>query len=417
MIVDRPTIKLSQSKYTVADIFNLYMDDYLKNHNVPYHYEKIINDIQNCGTGYFGYTYLECDNCGEMEVTNNSCGNRHCSSCQGGKQRKWVQTQIDNMLPVPYYHVVFTIPALLNALCRYNEHLLYDLLFNSSAETLKQFGRDEKWLGAELGFFGILHTWGQTNWIHPHIHYVVPGGGLDGDKWKDVKYGGKFLFPVSALTKVFRGKFVEGLKKLYYKSKLTIPESMNIGNSKEFESFIDVLVARNWVAYSKAPFKTPEAVVKYIGYYTHRVALSNNRIKSIDNNQVVITYKDYKDNKKEKELKLTGEDFIDRFLFHILPPGFHKLRYFGILANGNTEKREKAIQALKEAGKSKQTEIMKSKHDETKMKKCIKCMKGIMIWIAIFHRYYTVQRMMKIQNLKNRRRIIIEAEKVNTVYD
>ncbi|KPA15828.1 transposase [Candidatus Magnetomorum sp. HK-1] len=236
-------------------------------------------------------------------------------------------------------------------MCRYNESLLYDLLFDSSAETLKQFGRDSKWLGAEIGFYGILHTWGQTNWIHPHIHYVVPGGGWDGDKWKDIKYGGKFLFPVRALSIVFRGKFIEGLKKLYYKSKLTIPKSMNIATNKDFESFIDVVVARNWIAYSNAPFKTPEAVVKYIGYYTHRVALSNNRIKSIDNNQVIISYKDYKDNKKEKELKLTGEDFIDRFLFHILPPNYHKIRYYGILANGNKEKLKKIVTALIESGK------------------------------------------------------------------
>ncbi|ETR68107.1 MAG: transposase [Candidatus Magnetoglobus multicellularis str. Araruama] len=369
MNVDNPEIITIQPKFTVADIFNRFMDDYLKNHSVPYHYEKVINDIQNCGTGYFGYTLLECDNCGEIEITNNSCGNRHCPSCQGGKQRIWVQQQIDNLLPVLNYHVVFTIPAMLNDLCMYNEQLLYELLFKASAETLKQFGRDEKWLGAELGFFGILHTWGQTNWIHPHIHYLVPGGGLDGDKWKDVKYGGKFLFPVRALSIVFRGKFIQGLKKLYYKSKLTIPESMNIQNSKDFESFLDVLVARNWIAYSKAPFKTPEAVVKYIGYYSHRVALSNNRIKSIDNKHVVISYKDYKDNKKEKDLKLTGEDFIDRFLFHILPANFHKLRYFGIFANGNTEKREKAVQALKEAGRYKPE---KKEQNETKPKKMYK---------------------------------------------
>jgi hypothetical protein len=204
MANDTPEIKPSLPKFTVADIFNLYMDDYLESHNIPYHYEKVINSIRNCGTGYFGLTYLKCDNCGEIEITFNSCGNRHCSSCQGGKQRKWVHTQIDNLLPVPYYHVVFTIPAMLNDLCRYNEQLLYDLLFKSSAETLQQFGRDPKWLGAELGFFGILHTWGQKNWIHPHIHYVVHGGGLDGDKWKDIKYGGKFLFPVRALSIVFR---------------------------------------------------------------------------------------------------------------------------------------------------------------------------------------------------------------------
>ncbi|KPA17773.1 transposase, partial [Candidatus Magnetomorum sp. HK-1] len=141
MVTDRPEKIESQTKFTLADIFNLYMEDYLANHNVPYHYRKTISDIQKCGTGYFGYTYHICDSCSEVETTNNACGNRHCPSCQGGKQYKWVETQIDNLLPVPYYHVVFTIPALLNDLCRYNESLLYDLLFDSSAETLKQFGR------------------------------------------------------------------------------------------------------------------------------------------------------------------------------------------------------------------------------------------------------------------------------------
>jgi len=218
------------------------------------------------------------------------------------------------------------------------------------------------------------------------------------------------------LSIVFRGKFIEGLKKLYYKSKLTILESMKVKDNHEFENFIDVLVARNWIAYSKAPFKKPEAVLKYIGYYTHRVALSNNRIKSIDNNQVVITYKDYKDNKQEKELKLTGEDFIDRFLFHILPPGYHKLRYFGIFSNGNTKKQQKAMDALKEAGKFKLSERVEKLNDERNMRKCIKCMKGIMIWIAIFHRYYTVQRAVK-KYISKSNKISLETKIVNAVYD
>jgi len=407
MSTDRPEKIASQAKFTLADIFNLYMDDYLSDHYVPYHYKKAISDILKCGTGYFGYTYHVCDNCSEIETTNNACGNRHCPSCQGAKQFKWVQTQIDNLLPVPYYHVVFTIPALLNDLCRYNETLLYDLLFDSSAETLKQFGRDPKWLGAEIGFYGILHTWGQTNWIHPHIHYVVPGGGWDGDKWKDMKYGGKFLFPIRALSIVFRGKFIEGLKKLYYKSKLSIPKAMKITTNKDFESFIDVVVARNWIAYSKAPFKTPEAVVKYIGYYTHRVAISNKRIKSIDNNQVIISYKDYKDNNKEKELKLTGKDFIERFLFHILPPNYHKIRYYGILANGNNKKREKILKSLIEAGKAKKTSPKENKVNEY-IKKCKKCMKGIMILVAIIHRYYIYQRSIKKQSPVKRDLLISE---------
>jgi len=385
-----------QAKYTLSNIFKLYIDDYLKKHNIPYHYQKIINDIINCGTGFFGFSYYQCDACGTIEVSNNTCNNRHCPSCQGAIQHQWVQTQIENMLPVPYYHVVFTIPALLNDLCRYNERELYNLLFKASAETLKAFGQNEKWLGAELGFFGILHTWGQKGWIHPHVHYIVPGGGLDGEDWKDVKYKAKFLFPVRALSIVFRGKFIEGLKELYYNSKLIIPETMDIPNNQEFEKFIDVLVARNWIAYSKAPFKTPEAVIKYIGYYTHRVAISNNRIKEIENDKITISYKDYKDNNTEKELTLSANDFISRFLLHILPPNFHKIRYYGILANGNKDKLEKARASLKDRDDHNESDEQASKKEEAKyegnVKRCAICMTGIMVWIAIYHRYFTAIR-------------------------
>ena len=401
----------SKSKYTLTDIFNLYMDDYLKNHTIPLHYHKAINDIINCGTGYFGYTISICDNCKKIEQSNNTCGNRHCPSCQGIKQYNWIQTQLERMLPVPYYHVVFTIPAMLNDLCRHNEKLMYDLLFSCSAETLNQFGREKRWLGAEIGFYGILHTWGQKNWIHPHVHYVVPGGGLVGDDWKDLKYKGKFLFPIRALSIVFRGKFVEGLKKLYYNSELTIPETMNIPNRQEFEKYIDLLVARNWIVYSKAPFKTPEAVIKYIGYYTHRIALSNNRIKSIEDGHVTISYKDYKDNKKEKELRLSSEDFIDRFLFHILPPNFHKIRYYGILANGNKNKLEKVNKSLSE--RKQKEDFNKNVSEDTEneyIRKCENCMKGIMVWVLIVHRFFIVKRTINSQlkpgtrniNLNNR---------------
>jgi len=259
----------------------------------------------------------------------------------------WLKKRTSELLPVPYYHVVFTIPHLLNLLFLFNRHLCFNLLFKASSETLKAFGRDPRYLGAELGFFGILHTWGQTLVDHFHIHYVVLGGGVKIDeqgkkRWVDLPRKGKFIFPTRALAKVFRGKLVALLKKSYLKGEFIFPDSEpELADPLFFERFTDQVVTRKWNVFAKAPFAGPEAVLSYVSRYTHRVAISNHRILSIDQGKVTFTYKDYKDGGYKKgtnfnpikRMILPAEEFIHRFLLHILPQGYHRIRMYGFMAN------------------------------------------------------------------------------------
>jgi hypothetical protein len=249
---------------------------------------------------------------------------------------------------VPYYHVVFTLPDVIFPMCLFNQKPIYGLLFDAAAETLLTFGRDGKWLGGEIGFFGILHTWGQRLPMHPHIHFIVSGGGIDADgRWVLAKHQDKFLFPVRALSKVFRGKFIEGLKQAYGKGHLEFPGHLSQYQSPEgFEGWIRNLCANQWIVFTKAPFADSQQVVEYVGRYTHRVAISNHRIRSIDDGRVVFSYKDYADNGKIKETVLAAHEFIRRFLFHVLPPGFHKIRHYGFLANGRKQKLRRVMEYL-----------------------------------------------------------------------
>jgi hypothetical protein len=294
-------------------------------------------------------------------------------------------------MPIPCFHAVFTLPAMIFPLRMPNQELIYDLLFASAAETLKTFGRDPKWLGAEIGFYGILHTWGQTMWVHPHIHLIVTGGGLNEDgEWVSPKYEGRFLFPVCAVSKVFRGKFVQGLKKAYYEGELTIPdEKEELKTAYKFEQYIDRLVCRKWNFYTKAPFAGPEEVVRYIGRYTHRVAISNYRILSFGEGMVTFSYKDYKDSGTRKTMTLTAEEFIRRFLFHILPHGFHRIRHYGILANGKARKNAEKVRELLKGDTEENTgEEPASASEDDFRRACPICGKGKMITVLVLHPAY-----------------------------
>ncbi len=296
--------------------------------------------IENCRSSALGCHVDRCDNCGYAEVSYNSCRDRHCPKCQGQRRRKWVNERMKDLLPVPYYHVVFTLPDAIFPLCLFNQKVIYDLLFDASAETLLAFGRDDKWIGGEIGFFGILHTWGQTTCMHPHIHFVVPGGGIDPDGcWVPAKHTDKFLFPVHALSRVFRAKFIAGLKQAYNTGQLVFPgELAELASARGFMSWIGHLCSNQWITYAKPPFGDASQVVNYLGRYTHRVAISNHRIRSIEDGQIVFTYRDYADGDKVKELLLPAHEFIRRFLYHVLPPGFHKIRHYGFMANGRRAK-------------------------------------------------------------------------------
>ena len=342
------------SNCELSDIFRLYGEAYRKKHNLTFHQLKTMNDIEKCRTFELGYHVDRCDNCGYTEVIANCCGNRHCPKCQASKRKKWVEARVNQLVPVPYYHAVFTLPDKIFPLCLYNQEVVYDLLFKSASETLKVFSKDPKWLGGESGCYGILHTWGQTLISHVHVHFIVTGGGLDeSGKWIFPRYKDKFLFPVKAMSKVFRGKFIEGLEKASKGGELSFPGDLEgLSGEEGFKGWLRKLVSKNWVVYSKRPFSGSEEVVRYISRYTHRTAISNSRILSVSDGKVRFRYKNYKKTKEEtseniwEEMELKAEEFIRRFLYHVLPSGYHRIRYYGFLSNGNSAKREEALESL-----------------------------------------------------------------------
>lgn len=336
----KSSIKDKIIKHRISDIFRSQGEKLLNSGKLSPEQAKAVFSIINCRTESYGYHVDICDACGFVETGFNSCRNRHCPQCQGIAKKKWVKKRIKELLPVPYHHVVFTVPFYISMLSLYNQKIIYDLLFYAASQTLLTFGRDPKFLGAEIGFYGILHTWSQTLGPHIHIHFIVTAGGLTEDgKWiEPKKHGDKFLFPVRALSKVFRGKFIEGLKELYYNNELTIPDSMSeINTPKGFEKKLNQLVSNSWWVYSKPPFSGPEEVVRYIGRYTHRIAITDSRIISFENGQVTFSYKDNTEKdpeKKIKEMTLSAEEFVKKFLYHILPYRYHRIRNYGFLSNG-----------------------------------------------------------------------------------
>lgn len=387
----------NRPKHDVAEIFRLCGEKYRRTHRLTPQQASVMSDIETCRTAVFGHHADVCEECGNVEIQYNSCHNRHCPKCQGAAKRKWVNARLNELMPIPYYHAVFTLPNMIFPLCMYNQRLTYDLLFESAAETLKAFGRDPRWLGAEIGFYGILHTWGQTMWLHPHLHLIVTGGGLNGDgEWVSPEYGGRFLFPVRAVSKVFRGKFIQKLKKAYYDGDLTIPdEKEELRIPHKFEQHIDRTAGRKWVVHTKAPFAGPEEVVRYIGRYTHRVAISNYRILSVKDGKVTFSYKDYKDGGKKKTMTLTAEEFTHRFLLHVLPERFHRIRHYGILANNRARKTaEKVRELLKDengtgenTGEAADTPE-KREPEEDFRPVCPVCGKGRMVTVLVLHPFY-----------------------------
>jgi len=328
----------NRPRYEVADIFRLYGKDYRARHILTDSQKQVMFDIENCRTSALGYHLDVCDMCGFEEPSHNSCHNRHCPKCQGIASRKWLNKRLKDLLPVPYYHVVFTLPDKIFPVCLFNQQIIYDLLFEAASQALMLFGRDPRWLGAELGFFGILHTWGQTLCMHLHVHFVVIGGGIDANgEWVGLKYKDKFLFPVEALSMTFKRLFLEGLKKAF--DALSFPgELEKLQEKKKFQGWLGELNSKEWVVFAKAPFAGPEEVLRYVGRYTHRVAISNQRILSIENGLISFSYKDYKDEGQWKEMTLPSDEFIKRFLFHVLPKGFHKIRHYGFLGNNKKNK-------------------------------------------------------------------------------
>lgn len=281
---------------------------------------RTLHAIRKCRTAAMGGHIDHCDNpkCNKLHLSYNSCRNRHCPKCQGHKREEWIRAREADLLNVPYYHLVFTLPAELNQLALYQPKLLYSLLFATAWSTIQTFAADPKYLGAQSGMIAILHTWGQNLSLHPHLHCILPAGGITkSQKWKQAKGKGKFLFPVKAMSKVFRARMVEQLRK---KSDLN-------------QSIYDKLFKNNWVIYAKRPFASPKYVVEYLGRYTHKIAISNHRIISIDEQKVTFKLKDYRQGGKNMQMTLNHAEFIRRFSQHILPKGFTRIRHYGILSS------------------------------------------------------------------------------------
>ena len=323
------------NRIEVADILNNYSGEFFKKYKLSYQQSKAIKAIKSCRTSELGYHKLVCDECKYEQISYNSCRNRHCPKCQMTKQMKWIDKLKAQVLPVRYFHIVFTLPHQLNALAYINQTVFYNILFRAASQTLKQVALNPKFLGAEPAFLAVLHTWGQNLSYHPHLHMIVSAGGLDPDglEWKHS--GKKFFVPVRALSKVFRAKFIDMLKDEYNQSALKIPDTVKEVDYSDFGKVKTLLYSKTWNVYAKKTFKGAGKVIGYLGRYTHRVAISNSRILSLDDGKVKLRYKDYRDNGKWKIMGLSAIEFIRRFVQHILPNNFYKVRYYGLLASKN----------------------------------------------------------------------------------
>jgi hypothetical protein len=318
----------------VADIFRQHGYDFRLTHTLSPEQRRVMRAIERCRTAALGGHIEQCDACGHQRIAYNSCRNRHCPKCQSLAKARWLQARLADLLPVEYFHVVFTLPEQLASVALQNKRVVYNLLFSAAAETLLTIAADPRHLGAEIGFLAVLHTWSQTLRHHPHLHCVVPGGGLavNEERWLNCRSG--FFLPVNVLARLFRRLFLQGLERAYEKGQLTF-HSTNTYLSKRyaFNRLLAALRAREWWVYAKPPFGGPEQVLAYLGRYTHRVAISNHRLLSLKDGDVTFSWKDYARGNQQSTMTLKTDEFMRRFLLHVLPRGFQRIRQFGLLAN------------------------------------------------------------------------------------
>jgi len=320
----------------VADLIRVAGQNFVERsrHWLTGQHRKVLAAIERCRTATLGGHLDECSRCGHRAISYNSCRNRHCPKCQANARDRWIEARRKELLPTRYVHVVFTLPHLLAPLALQNKKLVYDLLFRTSAETLLAVARDPKHLGAEIGFFSVLHTWNQKLEHHPHVHCVVPAGGLSPDHARWIRPRYRFFLPVKVLGRVFRGKFVEALKRAFADGKLGFHgQLLSLAQPKAFSSFVRQLFRHDWVVYCKRPFGGPEHVLHYLGCYTHRVAISNHRLVSLADGSITFRWRDSAHGNQKRLMTLPVDEFLRRFLLHLLPPGFVRIRNFGFLAN------------------------------------------------------------------------------------
>jgi hypothetical protein len=314
--------------------------------------QRAVKALSSCRTGALGGTVGQCQACGQREYRYRSCGNRHCPKCQAGNRAAWLEREASYLLPVEYHHVVFTLPEALAELARLNPRVVYGLLFESASRSVQELAANPRYLGAQVGMVAVMHTWGQTLSLHPHLHVLATGGGLSGDRtgrideaacWRTCRPG--FFLPVRVLSRLFRGKFLAGLRQAQAEGRLRLPEALT--QAAAWSSLLAELVRQDWVVYSQPPCAGPEVVLKYLARYVYRVALSNSRLIAVSDERVTFRYKDYRREGQQRELTVSGEEFARRFLQHVLPRGFVRIRHYGLLANrGRQEKLQRCRQLL-----------------------------------------------------------------------
>jgi len=388
---------MERPKLEVADVFHRYGEAYREQHgsSMSTAQRRVMTAIETCRTAALGGHLERCDQCDHERNAFNSCRDRHCPKCQSLARAQWIEERQAELLEAPYFHVVFTVPEEIAAIAYQNKEVVYGILFRATAETLKTIAADPQHLGAEIGFFAVLHTWGQSLQHHPHLHCVVPGGGLspDGQRWVSCKPG--FFLPVRVLSRLFRRLFLELLQTAFDSGQLHFFGSLEqLREPLAWGRLLARAKASEWVVYAKRPFAGPQQVLDYVGRYTHRVAISNNRLRSIENDQVCFQWKDYRKGDQVQTMTLSAEEFIRRFLLHVLPDGFQRIRYYGFL--GNRYRREKLEQCRRLLGMPTPEQhpitVAKDYRDRYEdltggsLRQCPRCQRGHMIPFAILPR-------------------------------
>lgn len=334
--------------FELADIIKIYGEKYRKKGGVPAHHLRTLSAIERCRTAALGGHINVCTDCGTSKISYNSCKNRHCPKCGGLARELWIEDRRGELLPVRYQHIVFSIPAELNDFCRYDPSFCYGLIFRAAWKTLDTFARDPKWLGARAGASMVLHTWGQTLSLHPHVHAIVPTGGIDENgQWLHPQKGGEksgFLFPVKAMSRVFKTIYLKEFMRAWEQEKINLPPNAP-AKKKDITRWRRARYRQSWVVYAKAPFAGPESVIEYLGRYTHKTAISNHRLQGVEEGKITFRYKDYRNGSKQKSMQLAAMEFLRRFCLHILPPGFRRMRHYGILSNFHKAKALAAARA------------------------------------------------------------------------
>lgn len=382
-----------QPRLEVAEIFRSYQETFFEKYGTSTSSEqrRVFEDICNCRTAALGGHKIQCDQCGHEDFSYNSCRNRHCPKCQAAARAEWLEDRSEDLLQTHYFHVVFTLPDCLGPIALQNRRLIYGLIFRAASETLLTIAKDPKHLGAEIGFLMVLHTWGQNLHLHPHVHCVVPGGGisLDGSRWIHCRKN--FFLPVRVLSRLFKSKFLAYLKAKFEDGELEFHGHLNNLSqpSTNWGQFIKILYGKEWVVYSKPPFGGPRQVLKYLAKYTHRVAISNQRLISLEDGRVTFRWKNYAKGNRQRAMSLDAHEFIRRFILHVLPKGFQRIRQYGFLANRLREKKLELCRSLIGLKSTPNLPAVESNSElgmegssKEKGRLCPICKKGQMILIA-----------------------------------